>query len=109
MRCFRCGAAVVGAFRAVLDVDDHGAVAMLQTGCALPALDRHSPLIALWADKWRLPRLLAPTQLVQPLVINPEMMRDLVNHSDGHLVDHIGLAVTEIQQGPAVDRDGVRQ
>ncbi len=57
VRCFRGGAGVVGAFRAVPDVVDHGAVAMLQTGRALPALDGHSPLIALWADKTWLPRL----------------------------------------------------
>jgi hypothetical protein len=108
MRYFGCGAAVVRAFRAVLDVVDHGAVAMLQTGYTLPAPDGHSPLIALPADKTRLPRL-APTQLVEPLVINPEMMRDLMDHRYRHLVDHVGLAVAEIQQGFAVDRDGVRQ
>lgn len=56
MRCFWSGAGVIGAFRAVPDVVDDGAVAMLQTGCALPALDGHSPLIALRADKTRLPR-----------------------------------------------------
>ena len=113
MRGFRSGAGVVGAFRAVPDMVDHGAVAMLQTGCALPALDGHSPLIALRADKTWLPRLLprdlAPTQFVQPLVIDPEMVRDLVDHRDRHLVDHVGLAVAEIQQSLAVDRDGVRQ
>ncbi len=109
MRGFRSGAGVVGAFRAEPDVVDHGAVAMLQTGCALPALDGHNPLIALRADKTRLPRGSSPAKLVQPLIINPEMVRDLVDHGDRHLVDHLGVAVAEIQQGPAVDRDGVRQ
>jgi hypothetical protein len=140
MRCFRGGARVVGAFRAVPDVVDEGAVAMLQTGCALPALDGHSPLIALRTDKAWLPRLAqlfvfaqaahpsclssrkrlipavclrasgsSPPKFVEPLVIDPEMVRNLVDHRDRHLVDHIRLAVAEIQQGPAVDRDGVRQ
>jgi hypothetical protein len=49
-------AVVLGAFRAIADVTDDGAVAMLQTGPTIPALVAHGPFIALADDKPWLPR-----------------------------------------------------
>ncbi len=42
---------------------------------------------------------LAPAQLVQPVVIDAEVVRDLVHDSDTHFVDDIGVRVADAQDG----------
>ena len=46
---------------------------------------------------------------MQTVVVDPEVMRDLVDHRDRHLLDHIGLAIADLQQTLRIDRDGIRQ
>ena len=97
--------AVLGALRVPQSVVDDGAVAMLHVSPTPPAL-AHGPLIAPSRADPRLPRL-CPAQFVQALVVDAEMMADLVNDRDGHLVDHVILGVTDVEKRLAVDRDGV--
>jgi hypothetical protein len=42
-------------------------------------------------DKFGVPRCSAPAQLVQPLVIDAEVVGNLVDHRDGDLVDDLLL------------------
>ncbi len=48
-------AIVLGAFRAIADVTDDGAVAMLQTGPTIPALVAHGP--SLRANRRKAPQI----------------------------------------------------
>jgi len=48
-----------------------------------------------------------PAEFMQAVVVDAEMMADLVNDRDGHLVDDVVLGVTDVEQRLAVDRDGV--
>src|SRR4029453_9535936 len=50
-----------------------------------------------------------PAQFVQPLVADPEVVGDLVDDGDRHLVDHVVLGLADVADGFAVDHDPVRQ
>ena len=52
---------------------------------------------------------LSPAEFVQSVVVDAEVVGDLVDHRDRHLVDNFFLGVAALQQRLAVDRDGVRQ
>ena len=54
-------------------------------------------------------RASAPTQLVQPVVVDTEVMGELVHDGDGDLVDHLLLGVTHLEQSAAIDRDHIGQ
>lgn len=103
----RGGAVVLGALDAVTDVVDDSAVAVLEPRPTLPALDAHCPVVALCADNWRMPRS-GPAEFVQAIVVDAEMMGDLVDHGDRHLIDDVLVAVADVEHRVPVDRDGVR-
>src|SRR5690606_17765585 len=50
---------------------------------------------------------LPPSQLMQPLLVNAEIVRDLVDHGDGDLLDHLLLVLADVQDRLAVDGDRV--
>ena len=50
---------------------------------------------------------LSPAQFVQPVVVDAEVVGDLVHDGDLHFLDHLLVVVADVQQGVAVDRDGV--
>ena len=54
-------------------------------------------------------RTSCPAELVQSVVVDTEVVGDLVDDGDGDLVDDLRLGVAHLQQGVAVERDGVRQ
>ncbi len=106
-------ACVLGAFGAKESMMDERAVAVLQAQTAGAALIGHMPFLAPAGDEIGLPRGIvgtasAPAEFVQSIVVDAEVVRDLVDHCDGHFVDDLLLAVTEVQQRLAVDGDGVR-
>jgi hypothetical protein len=101
-----------------------GAVTVFEAVAALATHTGHSPFLALWSDEFRLPRWVLmlgpfpgslrsalarsrPSELVQPFVVDPEVVRNLVDHGHGHLVDHVALRLADVEQRAAVDRDGV--
>ena len=51
----------------------------------------------------------AVAQLVQPVVVDPEVVGDLVDHRDPHLAHQLVGVATHLEQGSAEDRDPVRQ
>jgi hypothetical protein len=104
----------LGALDPAQRVDDHGAVAVRPVVPATPAAHLHGLFIAPPPDNARLPRGhatndLGPTQFVQPVVVYPEVVSNLVNDSDRHLLDDVGLGVADVQQRVAKDRDHVGQ
>jgi hypothetical protein len=46
---------------------------------------------------------------VEAGVVDAEVVRDLVHHGDGHLVDHLSFGVAHAKQRAAKDRDAVGQ
>jgi hypothetical protein len=94
-------AAVLGALRTSARVKDDRAVAVFQAGTALPAFGTHGAFIAPRDDKTSLPRgrlgRLSPAQLVQPVVVDAEVVGDLVDDGDRHLVDDLLLRVALLQ------------
>lgn len=95
-------AAVLGAFGAAVGVVDESAVAVLQPQTAGAALIGHVPFIALAGDGFRLPRghfaiRSAPAQLVQPIVVDTEVVGDLVDDRDRDFVDDLLVAVADVQ------------
>ena len=70
---------------------------------------RNGPEPAACRDTFRLLAQSTPAEFVQTIVVDAEMMSDLVDHRDRHLVDDFSFAVTHLQQRFAVDGDGVRQ
>ena len=99
-------APVLGALRPIPGMVDDGAVAVLKTGATVPAFTAHGLFIAPAGDKAWMPRL-RPAELVQPIVVDPEVVRDFVDHRDRHLLDDFLLGLAELQQRGAVDGDGV--
>jgi hypothetical protein len=93
MHHFGGDAVVLGALRPVPGVVDDSTVAVLQTGPTLPAADAHAPFIALVRDKPWVPRGSSPTQFVQPVVVDPEMVGDFMDHRHRHLVDDLILGL----------------
>ena len=93
--------AVLGALRPPPRVVDERVVAVLQASTARPAIGTHGPFIAPADDKALLPRgrraCSSPAQLVQPLVINAEVVCDLVNYGNRDLIDDFFLGVTRLQ------------
>ena len=83
------------AFRSIAGVVDHRAMAVLQPGPTIPALDAHGPFIALSGDKAWLPRS-RPAEFVQPIVVDAEVVRDFVDHRDRHLLDDLVLGLAEL-------------
>src|SRR3954452_1176056 len=53
--------------------------------------------------------VLAPAELVQPLLADPEVVRDLVDDGDRDLLDHLVLGLADVADGRAVDHDPVGQ
>src|SRR4029453_8452074 len=51
----------------------------------------------------------APAALVEALLLDAEVVRDLVDDGDCHLVDHVVLGLADVADGLAVDHDPVRQ
>lgn len=51
----------------------------------------------------------APAELMQTIVVNPEVVCDLMEHGDGDLLDHLVLGGADAQQCVAVDGDDVGQ
>ena len=97
MHRFGGDAVVLGAFRPIPGVMNDGAMAMLEPRQTLAALRTHGPLIAPRGDEAWLPRGLSPAEFVQPLVIDPEVVCDLVDHRDRHLVDDFLLVLADIE------------
>src|SRR6476661_5807721 len=62
-----------------------------------------------WLWLWSCPMLtrLAPAQLVQPDIGNAELVRDFMDHRDGHFVDHVLPGGADLQDGFAEDGDPV--
>src|SRR5215218_10317712 len=54
-------------------------------------------------------RRLSPAELVQPVVVDAEVVRDLVDDGDRHLLDHLVLGLADVADGLAVDHDPVGQ
>src|SRR5690348_3811888 len=50
-----------------------------------------------------------PAELVQPVVVDAEMMPDLVDDSGADLVHHVFLGVTDLTDCPAIYDDSIRQ
>lgn len=50
---------------------------------------------------------LIPAELVQPLVVDPKVMCDLMHHGDGDLVSHLVDRVTYGERGVAIDEDAI--
>ena len=98
------GAALIGAFRPLQRVMDDGAVAVVESGSTPPTVVVHGPFIALWADNPWLPRL-RPAEFVQTIVVDAEVVGDLVDDGDGHLVDHLLLRPADVQDGVTIDGD----
>jgi len=102
----------LGAFRAGLAVVNDGAVTVLDpshTGKASAAhVSQFLARVDACAPTARRVGGLTPTEFVQTVVVDAEVVRDLVDHRDRHLVDDLRLGVAELQQRLAVDRDGVR-
>ena len=101
--------------RTAVGVVDERAVAVLQPchgrhgthwSCPVHSTERATTF---GLPRGRLTNPSAPAQFVQAVVVDAEVVRDLVDHRDGDLVDDLGLGVADVQQGLAVDRDGVRQ
>ena len=109
-------AVLFGAFRPPQRVMDDGAVAVLQAGSTPPApvvcssrkrlIAAHGRFIAPRGDKPWLPRL-RPAEFVQAVIVDAEVMCDLMDDGDRHLVDHLVLGLADVQQGLSVDRDRV--
>ena len=110
MRQLGRDAVILGALRPLQRVPDDGAVAVLQTGPAPSAvavvcssrkrlIAPHGLFIAPRADKPRLPRplRLRPAEFVESVVVDSEVMGDLVNDGDRHLVDHLVLGLADVQ------------
>src|SRR4051812_24338687 len=51
----------------------------------------------------------APAEFVEALLADAEVVGDLVDDRDGHLVDHVLLGLADVADGLAVDHDPVRQ
>ena len=100
-------AVVLGALRMSQRMVNDGAVAVLHLGPTPPAL-AHGPFIAPLGDDPRLPRWLAPAEFVQAVVVDAEVVGDLVDDRDRHLVDHLVVVLADVEQRIAVDRDRVR-
>ena len=106
-------------------------MAVLQAGSTPPAVAAHGLFITPSADNPRLPRpnclglvlapvlaplrsslarafgRLRPAEFVQTVVVDAEVMGDLMDDGDRHLVDHLGLGLADVEQRLAVDRDRV--
>ncbi|MNR59048.1 hypothetical protein D3C85_1802090 [compost metagenome] len=52
---------------------------------------------------------LAPAEFVQTVVVDPEVVRDLVDHCDGYFIDHFFARAADVQDGLPEDGDPVRQ
>src|SRR5688572_26265362 len=51
----------------------------------------------------------APAELVETVLLDPEVVRDLVDDGDGDLLDDVVLGLADVADGLAVDHDPVRQ
>ena len=108
------GATVLSTLGPLQGMIDHYAVAVVQARPAVAAPCIHAPFLAPGPDKSGVaaPTSLggsAPTQFVQPVVVDTEVMGDLVDDGDRDLIDDVVVGVAGLEQGLAVDRDGVRQ
>ena len=74
----------------------------------LPAEQTHGPQAAACRGICVAPGS-APTQFVQPVVVDAEVMGDLVDHRDRDLLDDLSSSLADLEQRVAVDRDGVGQ
>jgi hypothetical protein len=99
-------------------VVNNGAVAVFEPRQALAALRTHGGQFLARTDakctkfaacrgSFRLIAQLAPAEFVQPLVVDPEVVGDFVDHRDRNLVDHLVLVLAHVEQRLAVDGDGV--
>jgi hypothetical protein len=52
---------------------------------------------------------LAPSQLMESLFVNPEIVCYLMDHGDRHLLDHLFFVGAYVQQGVSINGDGVRE
>lgn len=95
---------VIGAFRSFQRVMDDGAVAVVEFGSTPPTVVVHGPFIALSALNPQLARL-CPAEFVQTFVVDAEVVGDLVDDRDRHLVDHLLLRGADVQNGLAIDGD----
>ena len=90
---------------------DDGAMAVVELGSTPPAVAVHGPFIApsarqsVVAARGRS----SPAEFVQAVVVDAEVVGDLVDDGDGHLVDDLLLGLADVQQGLAIDRDRVGQ
>jgi hypothetical protein len=100
------GAVVLGAFRPEQRVVDERAMAVLKTGSAVSA-PTHGLFVAPRGDNLGLARL-RPAEFMQAVVVDAEVVGDLMDDRDRDLVDDLVLGIADVQQGFAVDRDGVR-
>ncbi len=112
MHHFECLTVGLGAFVAAQRMVNDGAVAVLDSGRTVAALAAHGSSFS--REPAQVPQTrgvspgLTPAEFVQPVVVDAEVMRDLVDDRDGDLVDDLSFGVAEIQQCSAVDGDGVR-
>lgn len=97
-----------GALRPQPNVVHERAMTVQQTVLAVPAPQAHVPFIAPRADESTSARVSCPTEFVQPVVVDPEVVCDLVDHRHRDLLDDLVLGVADVEQRIAVDRDGVR-
>src|SRR6476469_3652848 len=70
-----------------------------------PRLVAHGAMLTVSDDSVKL----SPAELVQPSVINTEVVGNLMNDRDRDLLDHVLLVVADVEDRLAIDGDPVRQ
>ncbi|MDT5014646.1 MAG: hypothetical protein QOD39_806 [Mycobacterium sp.] len=66
-------------------------------GSFIARADAKGPISAACRGTLRLPAQLAPTQFVQPVVVDAEVMGDFVDDGDRDLVDDLVLVLADLE------------